>query len=368
VSDHDLPDTSKIGMWSERGKNYLFDTEQRLRSNNPAISYLLSISDRDSEAHASVLGSAVALRLFLFLIPATVALASLVSLVHIRSYLETQLANNATTGAVVESVSAASGWRSVSLLISGIFLTLWAGRTLGRVLATCTVSAWRMDPKQSKVGPIAVISLTGIFTLNVLASLILNGIGKATGIPGTTVTWVTLGAVTAVLWFMVMATLPRLVKDPAVLIPGAVVMGVGFAAIQVYSHAYLPGKIERTSSTFGSLAGTVAILGSFFFMGRLMSLSFVINAVTYERFGSISQFIFGLPVVRLLPARYKWIRHYFSLDIDPADVSGPEPDAEGGGQVPAGMGLEETLGSTQGPVRSTQQMNEPTDRGDGQRG
>jgi hypothetical protein len=48
--------------------------------------------------------------------------------------------------------------------------------------------------------------------------------------------------------------------------------------------------------------------------------------VIYERFGSISQFVFGLPVVRILPRKSAWIRRFF--DLDPAEPSKPSDDPE----------------------------------------
>ena len=38
-----------------------------------------------------------------------------------------------------------------------------------------------------------------------------------------------------------------------------------------------------------------------------------VNAVVYERFGSISQFVFSLPVLRVLPRRWEWFRRFFQL-------------------------------------------------------
>ncbi len=39
-----------------------------------------------------------------------------------------------------------------------------------------------------------------------------------------------------------------------------------------------------------------------------------LDAVIYERFGSISTFVFSLPVVRTLPRKSEWIRRLFDLD------------------------------------------------------
>ena len=45
-----------------------------------------------------------------------------------------------------------------------------------------------------------------------------------------------------------------------------------------------------------------------------MTASFVVTAVTYERFGSLSEVIFALPFVRRLPRRYPWLAEFFSLE------------------------------------------------------
>jgi hypothetical protein len=58
-----------------------------------------------------------------------------------------------------------------------------------------------------------------------------------------------------------------------------------------------------------------------------MVLAMVLDAVIHERFGSISQFAFSLPVMRILPRKSAWIRRFFDLD----DVS----DAVDGGAVDA---------------------------------
>jgi hypothetical protein len=73
--------------------------------------------------------------------------------------------------------------------------------------------------------------------------------------------------------------------------------------------------------TYGDLAVTLAVLGNLFILGRLMTASFTFVAVTYERFGSLSQMLFDLPVVRRLPRRYPKIAAFFSLE-------GAEPRAQ----------------------------------------
>jgi hypothetical protein len=41
-----------------------------------------------------------------------------------------------------------------------------------------------------------------------------------------------------------------------------------------------------------------------------------INAVIFERYGSVSSAFFSLPVVRLVPARSRRVREFFDLEHD----------------------------------------------------
>ena len=64
-------------------------------------------------------------------------------------------------------------------------------------------------------------------------------------------------------------------------------------------------------------------LGWFFILGRVIVFAMELNAVTYERFGSISTFVFSLPGIRMLPRRSARLRRFFALD--PGLDDAPEP-------------------------------------------
>jgi hypothetical protein len=54
-------------------------------------------------------------------------------------------------------------------------------------------------------------------------------------------------------------------------------------------------------------------------------LGLVVDAVVYERFGSITQFVFSLPGVRALPRRSPRLRRFFALEQDDDDGVDPPP-------------------------------------------
>ena len=84
--------------------------------------------------------------------------------------------------------------------------------------------------------------------------------------------------------------------------------------MQAVSQLYLPDKIGRASQLYGAIGTTIVTLGWFFILGRAIVLGMSLDAVIYERFGSVSQFVFSLPLFRILRRRSSWIRRFFDLD------------------------------------------------------
>ena len=116
------------------------------------------------------------------------------------------------------------------------------------------------------------------------------------------------------LWSLLYLSLPRATSDPGAALPGAAVVALTVTGMQAISVLYLPGQISGASTVYGVVGYFVVILGWFFIIGRVLAFSFAINAVIYETYGSISQVIFGLPVVRILPRRWPFFVDYFDLE------------------------------------------------------
>lgn len=201
------------------------------------------------------------------------------------------------------------------ILLSGTVLTLTAGYSLTKVLAASSGRAWNMTVRESKVPPLAILALIGVLFAEIASASIFQGLRDVPGIPAALTAWLIAIASTAVIWFLVMLLLPRKVRDPGALLPGAAAMGIAYSTLQWFMQLYLPNNVARTSDTFGELALTVATLGNYFFIGRLMASSFVITAVVYERWGSLSQLLFELPGLRRIARRSPKLRRYFNLNV-----------------------------------------------------
>jgi uncharacterized BrkB/YihY/UPF0761 family membrane protein len=189
--------------------------------------------------------------------------------------------------------SGAGRWLAVA---AGAVGALWAGRSLTKVLVASATLAWQVDPpRRAGTSLIAVAVVYGIA------------------------------------WFLVSLLLPRATSDPSALLPGAVLAGVVMVAVQAFTQLYLPDKLAQASVLFGGFGVAVVTLGSLFLFGRVLVGASLVNAIAWERFGSIAGFVFGLPGIRRLARRFPTLVRFF--DLDPTSLArrtqnGAESSAE----------------------------------------
>ena len=290
--------------------------------------------ERDREALASVLGSAVALRLYLFIISAMIMTVGFASTVLGKDRVDQMLSDATVSGTMAKDISDATSGSigaGIVLVLTGVWLVLWTGRNLTKVLAACAVRSWRMDATEAKARMTAIGALCGLFIGIVFVTLFLSRVRDKHGFAAGATSWMVMGVVFAVAWFVISWFLPRDTPDPGALLPGAAFVGVALAILQWFMQFYLPNKISRSSDLAGELGTTMAALGYLFFVGRIMASSFVIDAVLFERVGSISRFVFGLPVIRIIPRRYPVVARFFDLPVPDAEAEAQTtPDNETG--------------------------------------
>ncbi|KAA0232305.1 MAG: hypothetical protein EDR02_18075 [Actinobacteria bacterium] len=273
--------------------------------------------ERDRDAFASVLGSAIALRLFLFMLPAVMMIVGAVGLVTGPSGIRRVIDATGVGGEIASQLSDAARTAhrtSWALLVAGLVLTLWAGRSLIKVLAACSAGAWKLSGRETRLSLQTMATVTALLMVLVVTTALLNQIRRVSGIAVTTAGLVVAALVFGVGWFFVTWSLPRGSRDPGALLPGAALVGTAMGLLQWFMQFYLPGRISRSSEVMGSLGLSVAVLGYLFLVGRLMSASLILDAVLWERFGSVSALVFSLPGLRQLARRSAAIRRIFDLD------------------------------------------------------
>jgi uncharacterized BrkB/YihY/UPF0761 family membrane protein len=301
----------------------------------PLVDLALRIYERDRESAGAVVGSAIAFRLFLFFVPLLLFVVGVAGFVAMWVDADTVNDSTGLTGTLAVQINTALSQRSsarwVAVLL-GLFGMASTGRALSKVLVATSCLAWRL-PMKSKASMRVVGAIVGLIAGIGLVAAIVNRIRQELGFGVATVSFVGALAVYALAWVVLSMMLPRASTDPGALLPGAALVGITLAGMQAVSQLYLPGRLSRASELYGAIGTTIVTLGWFFIVGRAMVLAMVLDAVIHERFGSISQFAFSLPVMRILPRKSAWIRRFFDLDdvsdaVDGGAVDGKTVDAK----------------------------------------
>jgi membrane protein len=298
----------------------------RLRERSVIIEAAFVIYERDRVSAGSVLGSAIAFRLFLFFVPTIVFVVGLMGIFKDSAAPETVNETASVTGALAEQVRVALSQSSSAAyltLATGLFLMVTAGRTLAKALVASSSLVWLTGGKVTvKVKVVAII--IGLLASMMLISLIINRIRNEFGIAAAGVSFGVTAVVYLVAFIVLMSVLPRRTHDPGALVPGAVLVSLVVLGMQAFSQLYLPPRLSGASELYGGIGVAVVTLGWLFVFGRVLAFSFAMNAALFDRFGSLSQALFALPVLRTLPRRSARIRRYFGLDAEGRSVQSSE--------------------------------------------
>jgi uncharacterized BrkB/YihY/UPF0761 family membrane protein len=282
----------------------------------PLVDVAVRTYRRDREIAGTVVGSALAFRLFLFFVPLLLFVVGLAGFLASWVDADDVAKDAAVSGALAEQIHTAfdqpGGTRWAAVLL-GLFGIVSTGRTLSKVMVASSSLAWRL-PATTKASLKVVGGLVGLIAAIGLVAALMNRVRAEFGLGVTGASYLVVLAAYVCGWLAVSLLLPRATSDPGVLLPGAMLVGATLTVMQVVSQLYLPGRIGRASELYGAVGTTIVTLGWFFLAGRAMVLSMCLDSVIHERFGTISRLIFSLPILRLLPRRSARLRRFFGLD------------------------------------------------------
>ncbi len=303
----------------------------------PLLDVPLRLHRRDSEMAGAVVSSALAFRLFLFFVPLLLLVVGLAGLSSLLFDAEDVSEQAGITGSLAHQIDTAlsqtnqTRWAAVLVGLVGVAST---GRTLSKVMFSASCLAWRM-PVRSKASARVVGVIVGLVVGIGLLAVLVNRIRADLGIGVAGLSFLAAFCVYLVIWLAVSAMLPRGSSDLGALLPGAALVALTLAGMQAVSQLYLPSRFDRASELYGSIGAAVVTLGWFFILARAIVLAMALDAVIHERFGRVSQFVFSLPVLRVL-GRWSRVRRLFDLDreVEGMASSPAEAPADAGARHP----------------------------------
>jgi uncharacterized BrkB/YihY/UPF0761 family membrane protein len=315
-----------------------FDALLEKHGDKPVIEIALRTYRRDREVAGTVVGSAIAFRLFLFFVPLLLLVVGLAG--FLAAWVDPEDVNDqaGVTGGLADQIRTAfdqpGSTRWVAVLL-GLFGVATTGRSLSKVMVASSSLAWRLPPT-TKASVRVIGALVGLIAGIGLLAVLVNRVRAEFGVAvaGASFLAVFVGYVLG--WLAISMLLPRATKDPGVLLPGAVLVAGTLTGMQVVSQMYLPDRFGRASQLYGAVGTTIVTLGWFFIAGRAMVAAMCLNAIVHERFGTISRLVFSLPVLRSLARRSAPVRRFFGLDESadggPAVERGSGEPGRGGGE------------------------------------
>ena len=319
--ENDLEPSSRaramIALGKERAaKSRKWADEQREKhGDNPIFALGLGLYQRDRAAAGSVLGSAIAFRLFLFVVPTVLFVVGLTG--FFADIVSSEDIDEAgITGSLAAQINTAlnqpssTRWIAVGVGLVGMATT---GRTLSRALAQASCLAWQV-PMRSKTSVRVISTIVGLLVGLAILMTVVNRVHDALGLAGAGLSLLASFLVFLVAALVLTWLLPRATSEPGVLLPGAVIMAATFTGLQALSQFYLPERFDRASELYGAIGITLVTLGWFFLAGRAIVFAMVVDAEVFDRFGSVAGFVFALPVLRTIPPRWPWLRRQFHLD------------------------------------------------------
>jgi uncharacterized membrane protein/uncharacterized BrkB/YihY/UPF0761 family membrane protein len=261
----------------------LDDARPRFR----AVDAAWELWDRDRSKAATLLAGALVYRLFVWLLPVALLVASLLGfLAQHDSEDPAELARDGGMGSYLVSVvgdaaAQAKGSRWITLILA-LFGLAVAGSGTVRALRLSHALIWDVElPKLRRawVGPIALLGVTILVGSLGALSWKFNDLGPGVGIGFVLASSAAVGAG----WLLASWLLPHGDAPWWALVPGAVAWALGVLGIHLFTAYYLTGKLQSASEMYGSFGAAAAVLLWLSILARLIMLAAGLNATLWHR-------------------------------------------------------------------------------------
>ena len=245
-----------------------------------AVAVPIRAVERNRRVASSVLAGGFAYRIFLWLLPLGLVLGGALGLSNAES-TEDAVDNGGLPAAITNAVGdAARSADSESwwLFAVGVPLLLWAGFTGAKAILLIHSLVWEEPPPRPK--PLkASLAFTGVMCA-VWATVALTWWVREDwpGLLAPVLTVVPLAA----LWLWASLQLPHRDAPWKALVPGALLVSIGFHVLhEAVGHLLVP-KLESSTSLYGSLGATTTLLFFVYMMGLLVVAAPVLNSSLYD--------------------------------------------------------------------------------------
>ncbi len=245
-----------------------------------ALAVPIRAAQRNRRVAASVLAGGVAYRLFLWLLPFGLIIGGALGFVNAGS-TENAISKGGLPGAITNAVGdAARSAHSESwwLLAVGLPLLLWAGYSGAKAVQLVHALVWDEPPPKTRPlqGSLAFTGVMCVIWLGIALTWWFRG--EWPGYLAPVLTFAPLAA----LWLWVSLHLPHRDAPWRALLPGALLVAIGFQVLHQLVHEFLVPKLEKSTSLYGGLGAATTIIFFIYLMAMLVVTAPVLNSSLYD--------------------------------------------------------------------------------------
>jgi len=244
---------------------------------------------RDASIGGSVLGAALAYRLFIWLLPlALILVVGLGFASDVGNDDPSGIVHDAgLTGFVARSIAGSAehthGWGAAVALVTALLVLLYQTSALLRAARAVTALAWRLPVRPVPRPARATLLFLGwalVFTVTAGSAAPLR---TAIAFPFDLVSTLAVYAALPVLYLVLSRwLLPHAADGWLELLPGSILFGTAIALIGLFNSLLLFPWLAGRQATYGVLGVAAGLLFSFFLFGRTVELAAALNAELSE--------------------------------------------------------------------------------------
>jgi len=280
------PDESASRGFGDRIRRTIATGSERATSaaeHHASVAVPFRAADRNRRVAASVLAGGFAYRLFLWLLAFGLVVGGALGLGDANGTEEAVASGGLPAGIVdaIGDVARAADSNSWWLLLIGVPLLLWEGYAGAKGLDRVHALVWN-NPSPTRITPLkSSLAFSGgmcVFIATVCLSWWFRDTSAAAQWLIFTVTIVPLAA----LWLLASLRLPHGSASWKSLLPGALLVAVGFQATHGLVLYTLAPKLEKSTSLYGALGVTTTVLFFGWVVGWLVVTSPILNSSLHE--------------------------------------------------------------------------------------
>jgi membrane protein len=259
----------------------------QLRAKSATARLAYEAYEDDRRQAGSLLAGGLAYRLFLWLLPTTLFVVTVMGLiVDISGRRPETVAKDAGLGAALAATVAqavqSSDRATIPLLLLGAWLTLWAGRSVVKAVRLSASVLWGLEPGPLRATTVAAASFTGIVIgLAFLPPLLRSTSDVSFGLR-VIAELAMLAGMTLLAWWTQTLLPHRPLSSRRALLPGAILFAIGIDLMRLFTQIYLADRLGRVDDLYGSIGFATVFMAWLYLAGRLVVASIAVNATRWR--------------------------------------------------------------------------------------